>query len=291
MSEQAATGKNSGQFEFWNSANGEKWVANQVALDRQLSSLTDRLFHHTAIRLGERIIDIGCGTGATALRASAATGPDGAVLGIDLSKPMLDLARTRAKAQGGGANLTLEFADAQIHAFEAGAFDLLQSRFGVMFFENPTAAFANLLTALRPGGRLCFVCWGALADNPWFAIPRAAAIRHLGEPEAMPPRAPGPMAFAETDYVAGLLTAAGFQDVEIKTETCDLIGASNIAETAAFALYVGPASRLIKLYDPAPDTIAAIKTEIEQELMPYDGAGGIKVPARLNFVQGRRAAS
>ncbi|MDA1101366.1 MAG: methyltransferase domain-containing protein [Proteobacteria bacterium] len=288
MTEQPDTGKNSGQFEFWNSASGEKWVANQVALDRHLSALTDRLFHYNAIQPGERIIDIGCGTGTTALRAAAATGPDGAVLGIDLSHPMLGLARRRAETQGGVTNLTLEIADAQSHAFEPGAFDLLQSRFGVMFFEDPTAAFANLRTALRPGGRLCFVCWGALADNPWFSIPRAAAIRHLGEPEAEPPRAPGPMAFAETDYVAGILNGAGFKDIDIKAETCDLIGASNIAETAAFALNVGPASRLIRLHDPAPAIIAAIRTDIEQALAPYDGAGGIKVPARLNFVRARQ---
>jgi len=286
MTEQAATGKNSGQFEFWNSASGDKWVANQEALDKHLSALTDRLFQHTAIQPGERIIDIGCGTGATALRAAAATGPDGAVLGIDLSHPMLGLARSRAQAQG-AANLTLEIADAQSHTFETDAVDLLQSRFGVMFFENPTAAFANLRTALRPGGRLGFVCWGSLTDNPWFYIPRTAAIRHLGEPEATPPRAPGPMAFAETSYVTEILSGAGFQDIEIETETCDLIGASSLSDTAAFALNVGPASRLIKQNDPSPATIAAISAEIEAELAPYHGANGVRVPARLNFVQAR----
>ena len=133
------------------------------------------------------------------------------MLGIDLSHPMLGLARARAQADG-VANLALEIADGQSHAFEPGAVDLLQSRFGVMFFENPMAAFANLLTALRPGGRLGFVCWGGLADNPWFYIPRTAAIRHLGEPEAMPPRAPGPMAFADAGYVTEILSGAGFQE-------------------------------------------------------------------------------
>ncbi len=288
MTEQASTGKNAGQFEFWNSTSGEKWVANQVALDRHLSSLTDRLFHHAAIQPGERIIDIGCGTGTTALRAAAAAGSEGTVLGIDLSNPMLGLARTRAQAQGGVANLSLEIADGQSHVFDPAAFDLLQSRFGVMFFENPTAAFANLRTALRPGGRLCFVCWGPLSDNPWFAIPRAAAVRQLGAPEATPPRAPGPMAFAETAYVTEILSGAGFQDVEVKTETCDLIGASDISATADFALNVGPASRLIRLHEPSPTTIAAIHAEVETELTPYHGAGGVKVPARLNFVQARQ---
>jgi len=284
MTEQPSSGKNSGQFEYWNSANGEKWAANQAALDRHLGALTDRLFHHAAIQPGERIIDIGCGTGATALRAAAATGTGGAVLGIDLSNPMLGRARERAEEQG-VSNLTLEIADAQSHVFEQGAFDLLQSRFGVMFFENPTAAFANLRTALRPGGRLCFVCWSALADNPWFSIPRNAAVRHLGEPEPTPPRAPGPTAFAETDYVAEILQGAGFQDLQITTETCELIGAASVAETAAFATNVGPASRLIKLHNPPAEIVTAIREEIERELSPYGGPDGVKVPARLNFVR------
>ena len=154
-----------------------------------------------------------------------------------------------------------------------------------MFFENPMAAFANLLTALRPGGRLGFVWWGDLADNPWFCIRCTAAIRHLGEPEAMPPRAPGPMAFADAGYVTEILSGAGFRNIEIKTETCDLIGASSLAETAALALNVGPASRLIKLHYPAPDIIAAISAEIEAELAPYQSADGVRIPARLNFVQ------
>ena len=120
MAEQAAIGKNSGQFDFWNSGSGEKWVANQAAMDRLLSALTDRLFQLTYIQSGERIIDIGCGTGATVLRAAAVTGREGAVLGIDLSYPMLGLARARAQADG-VANLALEIADGQSHAFEPGA--------------------------------------------------------------------------------------------------------------------------------------------------------------------------
>jgi ubiquinone/menaquinone biosynthesis C-methylase UbiE len=286
MTKQASTGKNSGQFEYWNSVNGQKWTANQEAQDRHLSALSDRLFDHAAIQPGERIVDIGCGTGATALRAARTVGSDGAVLGIDLSNPMLDRARERAK-EDGIANLTLEIADAQSHVFEQSAFDLLQSRFGVMFFENPTAAFTNLRTALRPGGRLCFVCWSAMADNPWFNIPQTVASRHLGKPEATSPRAPGPTAFAETEYVTEILDGAGFQDVQITTETCPLIGEPSLAETAAFATNMGPASRLIRQHNPPPEIVAAISEEIKEALSPYDSPEGVRVPARLNFVRAR----
>ena len=156
-----------------------------------------------------------------------------------------------------------------------------------MFFENPTAAFANLRTALRRGGRLCFVCWAAMADNPWFNIPRTIASRHLGEPEATPPRAPGPTALAETEYVTEILQGAGFQDLQITTETCPLIGAPSLAETAAFATNMGPASRLIRQHNPPAEIVAAIGDEIKEALSPYGGPDGVRVPARLNFVQAR----
>jgi SAM-dependent methyltransferase len=221
-----------------------------------------------------------------------AVGPEGLVMGIDLSHPMLDLARERADAHRTEARTTVELRldvlDAQTCNFPAGDFDLLYSRFGVMFFEDPIAAFANLLTALRPGGRLCFVCWRGLGENPWFSIPRNAAIKFLGEPKAAPPRAPGPMAFADTDYVTEILTGAGFQDITISSETVDLIPKSSLREAAEHALHHGPASRLLALHDPSPETVAAIRDEIESQLSPYYGVGVAKVPGGLHFVQARR---
>ena len=253
---------NSGQIEYWNSAAGEKWAVNQERLDRQLSLVADRLFERSAIQPGERIIDIGCGTGASALRAAQAVGPNGHVFGVDISQPMLDLAKSRA---GGMDNLRLEIADAQNHDFVPGARDLLQSRFGVMFFADPIAAFANLLTALRPGGRLSFVCWAAMADNPWFMTPRNAAA-----------------------YVTGILKSAGFGDVRVDTEACDLIGGDSAANTAAFAVNVGPAARILKLHSPSPETIAAITADVEAEMVPYLRTEGVRVPAKLNFVSAER---
>lgn len=283
------TGPNSAQSKYWNAAAGDQWTRDQVAQDRFLSLLTERLFHHAAIQPGERILDIGCGTGATALGAAKAAGAGGAVLGIDLSHAMLGLARARAEAMNGMENLTLEIADAQSHAFAQGAYDLLQSRFGVMFFADPTAAFANLLGALRPSGRICFVCWGPLAEHHWFRISGAAAVKFLGEPDPTDPRAPGPLAFADPDYVTGILSEAGFVDVRISSETRDLLGAASAAEAAGNALQRGPAARLIAAHDPPPETIAAIRAEIEKGLSKYHGSGGVRVPAGLHFVHARRA--
>ena len=157
-----------------------------------------------------------------------------------------------------------------------------------MFFENPTAAFANLSTALRPGRRLCFVCWAPMAENPWFYIPREAAIKFLGAPEAPPPRAPGPLAFADTGYVTEILTDAGFQDISISSETVDLTPLSELAKAAGHALNMGPATRIIAPHNPPPETLAAIGAEIESQLSVYYGTDEARVPGSLHFVQARR---
>lgn len=289
MTETPKAVANSAQSEYWNAKAGDAWTQNQAIMDRLLSGPGRRLFEHAAIKAGERVLDIGCGTGATVLAAADAVGPEGGVLGIDLSHAMLDLARSRAKQHAGTAELMFEIADAQSHQFAAGRHDLLLSRFGVMFFEDPTAAFANLLTALRPGGRLCFVCWAPMAENPWFFIPRDAAIKFLGAPEAAPPRAPGPLAFADTDYVTEILTGAGFRDISVLSETVDLTPISDLIEAADYALNMGPASRIIENHDPSPETLAAIGAEIESRLsVYYDGTDEARVPSSLHFVQARR---
>jgi ubiquinone/menaquinone biosynthesis C-methylase UbiE len=126
-------------------------------MDRSLHEIGRLLLERAAIRPGERVIDVGCGSGATTLAAAPLVGAQGSVLGVDVSEPMLAVARRRAAGLG---NVRFVAADAQTHAFEPGAQDLVLSRFGVMFFDDPPRAFASLRRALRPGGRLCFVCWG-----------------------------------------------------------------------------------------------------------------------------------
>ena len=177
---------NSAQSAYWNAKAGEAWTKNQAIMDRLLSLPGRRLFEHAAIKAGERVLDVGCGTGATVLVAADAVGPGGAVLGIDLSHAMLDLARGRAKKHGGTAELTFEIADAQIHRFAAGRHDLLLSRFGVMFFDDPTAAFTNLSTALRPGGGCASSVGRQWPRTPGFSSPRCRdqVSRCAGSPTA-----------------------------------------------------------------------------------------------------------
>ncbi|TDJ25619.1 MAG: class I SAM-dependent methyltransferase, partial [Gammaproteobacteria bacterium] len=152
MSEIEASGPNEAQIEYWNSWMGERWVQNQEDLDQLLAPLSEAAINATALQEGERVLDVGCGCGTTSLVMA----DRGAITtGIDVSRPMLEHARTRAE---GRSNPEFVLADAALHEFN-GDFDLLFSRFGVMFFVEPVAAFANLRSALRPGGRVCFLCW------------------------------------------------------------------------------------------------------------------------------------
>ena len=293
MVEKPKAGAMGGQVEYWNTAAGSIWVDNQERLDHQFGPLTDRLFTHANIRSGERVIDVGCGTGSTVLRSAETVGSGGRVLGLDISNPMLDLARSRAQAHekdgGGMAHLELKIADAQIESFDAGSYDLIMSRFGVMFFGDPVAAFANLSGALRSGGRLCFVCWGPLANNPWFNIPRTAAIQYLGAPAPTAPRAAGPMAFAETDYITEILTNAGYSDIRVETETCDMVGAATAQETAHISINTGPAYRIIKSNDASAEIIASIEADIAAGFAPYLQSDAVKVPAELHFIHAKKA--
>lgn len=199
------------QAEGWDGPEGEYWAAHQARFDATIRPHHARLMAAAAIAPGERVLDIGCGNGLTSRDAARAAGPGGSVLGVDLSGPMLARAEQLAKDEGLG-NIRFEQADAQVHPFEAGAFDLAMSRFGVMFFADPVAAFTNIASAVRSGGRLVMLVWQSLAGNEWITAMRDALAvgRDLPVP---PPGAPGPFALADTDYARRTLTEAGFTDV------------------------------------------------------------------------------
>ena len=269
---------NDAQRDYWNTTAGPRWVENQEAMDRSLQEISRVLLDHAAPRPGERVIDVGCGTGATTLAIAERVGPRGSVLGIDISEPMLALAHHRA---AGRDNLRLQLADAQTHGFEPGAADLACSRFGVMFFEAPPVAFANLRRGLRAGGRLCFVCWGPLKANPWFAVPLKLAVDRLGPVEPPPPRAPGPLALSEPDYVTAILRTAGFTDIVIAEAHPMLLGRASAAEEAELATRMGPLTRLLEAKRPAPESLAALVEDLTRALAQFETPDGLRFPTTV----------
>src|SRR6185503_11565956 len=187
------TGPNAEQIKYWNETAAPKWVEYQAVLDTQLEELGRLAMERARLVPGERVLDVGCGCGATTRALAARVGARGSAHGVDISAPMLARAAELTRAAGVG-NVRFTNADAQTYAFEPGGADVLFSRFGVMFFTDPPAAFTNLRRALRPGGRVAFVCWQPLAENPWLLVPLSTAAQHIQLPPPPAPGAPGPFA-------------------------------------------------------------------------------------------------
>ena len=260
----------------WNDASGRTWVELGDFLDRQLEAVGQRAMAALAPRRGESLVDVGCGCGTTTLDLAQRVGPGGRVVGVDISRPMLEVARRRANAAGfldegepktpatGLAHVRFVEADAQTHPLEATMFDGMFSRFGVMFFSDPVAAFQNLRRALRPGGRLAFVCWRSPAENPLLMRPINAA-RHRFPPQPAPvPNAPGPFAFADADRVVGLLAAAGFADAAYTPLDLEL-GGMTLEQSVTAALRMGPLAPLLRAH---PELAPLVREDVEAALLP-----------------------
>ncbi len=239
-----AAGPNAEQIRYWNETIGPRWVEMGDLLDAQIAPLGAAAMERARPGTGERVLDVGCGCGQTSLQLAERVGPDGSVFGVDVSAVMLERARRRAADR---PNVRFAHADAQTHAFEE-PFDLAFSRFGVMFFADPVAAFANVRRALRPGGRLAFVCWQAIDRNPWMLEPLRALVGIVELPAPPPPGAPGPFSFADPERVRGVLASGGFAQVELEPLEGELaIGAGGDLERAVhFAMQMGPASAALR---------------------------------------------
>ena len=277
---------NTTQQEFWNTIAGPRWVGLGGIVERRVRAVNDLLLARSAVTAGESVLEVGCGTGAATLPFAEAVGERGRVVGVDISEPMLAGARKRI-AESGLGNVSLVQADAQVHPFEPDRFDLITSRFGVMFFADPVAAFANLLPAARPGGRLCFVCWAPLEENTHWLIPYEVALRHLGPPAPTPPHAPGPLAFSDAGYVRSVLEKAGFTNVVIDRETPDIIG-STPDEEAEYACTMGPPARLIDEKKPGEAVRETIRREMVEAFAAYAQGKEMLLPSTVFLVTARR---
>jgi SAM-dependent methyltransferase len=268
-------GPNAEQSRYWNQEVGPTWVEYQAQFDQLVEEPGRIALERAAPRPGERVIDVGCGCGATVLELARRVGPMGRVLGLDLSLPMLQRARERVAAAG-LAGAALELGDAQLFPFAAGAADLVFSRFGVMFFADPVAAFANLRKALQPGGRLAFVCWRALDHNEWVRVPMTALASRLTLPPPAPPDAPGPFAFAERERVVGVLERAGFSEIALDPVDLPLhIPGASARDAAAFLLCVGPTGRAVR--EAGTRDLAPLARELERALEPHVSNDGVRM--------------
>lgn len=263
--------ENSEQIAEWNGALGERWAAMRQEIDRFVVPFGNAALKAAAPQPGERAIDIGCGCGDTSIELARMVGRGGAVLGIDVSQPMLAVARSRG-GLANSAHLAFREADASEADLPANT-DLLFSRFGVMFFSRPSPAFSHMRKALRAGGRCVFVCWRAPRDNPWAMTPLSAARAAMGvTPPPADPNAPGPFAFADEERVRAILSGAGFGDIDVQRfDVAIPIGATPRA-AAENAVQIGPVSRLVR--EVGAEHLPIILDAVERTLAPLAAPDG-----------------
>jgi ubiquinone/menaquinone biosynthesis C-methylase UbiE len=265
--------RNAEQITYWNGPGGQHWVHRQQMQDVVLGPVSDILIERAKPVAGERVVDIGCGCGSTTFAFANAVGSRGYVLGVDVSAPMLARAKEVAPA---GAPLEFVLADATVHAFQPASFDLLVSRFGVMFFADPALSFTNMRRALRPGGRMAFACWRTPRDNPWLMVPLMAAYQHVPKMPELGPEDPGPFSFAKEERVRRILEDAGFSSIAFERQdlSLDVAAGRGLDVAVKTAADMGPASRALDGHPP--ETIAAATASIRTALTPF--AQGNTVP-------------
>jgi ubiquinone/menaquinone biosynthesis C-methylase UbiE len=284
MEPQLGHEKNADQIAYWNGAGGKRWTDRQAMQDILLAPVSQILIDRAQPKPGERVLDVGCGCGATTMAWAERVAPSGFALGVDISEPMLSRARELAPK---GLPLAFVLADATVYPFDPQDFDLLVSRFGVMFFAEPAVSFANLRRALRPNARMTFVCWRDPRENPWMTMPMQAVYQHVPKLPQLGPEDPGPFAFASEERVRRILGEAGYRDVAL--ERCDLSidiangrGLDGALDTA---MNIGPASRALEGH-PA-EVRAAATNSVRELLAPQVRGQSLSLPGSIWVVTAR----
>jgi ubiquinone/menaquinone biosynthesis C-methylase UbiE len=276
--------RNADQIAYWNGPGGQRWAARQAAQDVVLKPVLDALIERAKPDAGERILDVGCGSGASTNAFARKVGPSGHVFGVDVSEPMLERARQSTPKD---APVDYALADATVYPFDPANYDLLASRFGVMFFAEPAVSFANLRKALKPSGRLAFACWKEPRENPFFMAPLQAVYKHVPKLPQLGPEDPGPFSFASEARVNRILGKAGFSGIAMEPCQLELDVAIGRGLDAAVqsALEIGPASRAL---DGHPDDVrAAAVTSIREALGPFAKGSSVLLPAAIWIVTAR----
>ncbi len=268
---------NTSQIDYWNGAAGQKWVRDADRMDVMLAPFVQEIISSVLPSPGQAVVDIGCGAGALSLNV-AASAVNVSVTGVDVSAPLIELAKQRSAAVGAGIEFIV--ADAAVWR-PVEPVDLVISRFGVMFFADPVAAFSNIRAGVKPKGRVRFACWRALSENSWALTPLQAAMHLLKSAPAPPaPGTPGPFAFSDADYVSRVLTESGWSNISITPWDGDLaLPGASADEAAQFMLEMGPLWRAINEQGIDPESVRSAVVEKLEEFVGDDGRTRLKAAA------------
>jgi ubiquinone/menaquinone biosynthesis C-methylase UbiE len=272
---------NDEQFEFWNEGIGKKWVEEDDSMNERLSILTKELFLRSNINRDDKILDIGCGGGQTAFEASEMVGENGYVIGADISKILLDLAKSK---YANSKNLEFKYCDVQNYEFRENSFNKVISRFGVMFFENPIEAFKNIYNSIQEGGSLNFVCWTNVMENEFFTDPTNIIIKHINKEFPEITRAPGPLAFSEADYVKEILVSSKFKKVKVEKVYSSISTNDSAKKDGGLLLKLGLGGRLLADANLSKKELSVIRDEMIEISQKRQKNGKITYKACLNYV-------
>jgi len=262
---------------YWNGDGGLNWIRFQSQLEKSLMPFGKQAISTAMIALDETVIDVGCGWGDTSIELAQQVGPKGHVLGIDISNLILEQAQNRLDASSLN-NIKFECVDAESHQFDMMKLDVVFSRFGVMFFNNPVVAFRNIYGALKPGGRLIFICWQSIKENQWVNLPQEIVIQYV-EIASVDPDAPGGFAFGDSTRVLGILDAAGFVDINVEPYKTKITVGENLDEAIILLSHLGPASSVIENPDLDGEIKNRILNDLRNALEFYKSLQGIELDA------------
>jgi len=268
--------------EFWSGHGGHKWLRFQEILKKGLSVFGQEAIIAASIDTGNKVLDIGCGCGDTTFDIARLVGRYGHVHGVDISNLILNEASYSDRSRDEKRylhNLSFECADAQSHKFVPNIFDVAYSRFGVMFFSNPVAAFINIRQTLQPDGRLAFICWQPVAANQWVSLALDVVENYISLPPSSNPEEPDAFSFGDPERVEQILEIAGFVDISIQNyETQFNIGA-DLDEAVTFLTHLGPASGVIESLEFSSATRGHIITDLFETMAPYETEDGVNLKA------------
>jgi SAM-dependent methyltransferase len=277
---------NQAQREYWANEGPRQYQDYADTNEALFAPFGQAMFDAARLQPGESVLDVGCGSGTSTTEGAERVAPSGRVLGVDISAAMLEPAPRRV-TEAGLDNVEFLQADAQVHPFDEDSFDAVISRFGLMFFENPQAAFGNLARALRPDGRLAFVCWQHPTKSEWVATALGALVTLLGRvPDLGPPGAPGPFAFDDGDRLTRLLTVGGFHEVTVESVTRPVRIGHDLDDAVGFVMSLPQAQQVFA--DAPDDAMAAAVTTLRAAYTPYAGPSGVVMDAAAWLVAAHR---
>jgi ubiquinone/menaquinone biosynthesis C-methylase UbiE len=274
----------------WNEILVPKWNKFRHLLSGNGAVHSETAYDHFQIKPGDRVLDIGCGYGETCLEIGAIVGSEGEVLGLDCTQAFLEIA-SQERDESGLNNVSFVLGDAQSHEFPENYYDVVYSRFGVMFFQNIVYALKNAYKTLKPGGKLCMIVWRTIDDNPCWSMAKEIASRHLPPPgENAQTCGPGPFSLADEETTRAMLQAAGFHNIELfKRNDADICIGTTMEEALDFQILVGPSGEIVReAAELGQEKLPQIRSDMMSSMKAYEREDGVYLPSSAWFIMARK---